>query len=73
MGVAPVAREDHATVVRGNELLIAAGCNFGKRNCFADLHVLDLDAMTWRAEVVASTGVNLTPREGKFFIFKNKK
>ena len=64
MGVAPVPREDHAAVVRGNELLVAAGCNFGKRNCFADLHVLDLDAMVWRQETIASSGsTTLTPRE----------
>jgi len=63
MGVAPVAREDHGAVVRGNELLIAAGCNFGKRNCFADLHILDLDTMAWRVEIVESVGPKLTPRE----------
>jgi hypothetical protein len=63
MGVAPSAREDHAAIVRGNEMLLLGGCNFGKRTCFNDLHVLDLDKMIWRDEHVASAGPELAPRE----------
>eukprot|EP00946_MAST-07B_sp_MAST-7B-sp1_P005012 g5012.t1 len=63
MGIAPSAREDHAAILRGNEMLLLGGCNFGKRTCFSDLHVLDLDKMTWRDENVASAGPELAPRE----------
>ena len=63
-GTPPSRREDMGAIVRGNELLVTGGCNFGKRKCFCDLHVLNLGNMQWREEKVSGADdKTMTPRE----------
>ena len=58
----PPRRGQPCRAYAGNELLILAGCNFGRRRCFCDLHVLNVDDMSWRLEPIGSLGEPLSPR-----------
>ena len=61
-GTAPSTRQDHSAVVAGHRMLVMAGCNFGMRRCFNDMHVLDLETQAWTADRVSNPDT-LRPRE----------
>ena len=77
-GVGPTARENSAAVAVNGEMVLVGGCNFGKRRCHCDVHVLNMKTYDWREETVGKRGGKApAPREshtmtalrGDIFVF----
>jgi hypothetical protein len=77
-GVTPTTRENSAAVNVDDKMLLVGGCNFGKRQCHCDMHVLDTKSYVWKEETVGKLeGKSVSPREshtltslrGEIFLF----